>query len=494
MRFLFTLAVLFLVFFAHSHALSSSRFQQVKERAELMDELSIEGPNDNYFFQTPLDHFDRQNTDTFRHRFFVNTTYWDSSQSDAPVFLCVGGEGPPLDPSVLYDSDHCNDMVELAQSLDSGALLVALEHRYYGLSIPDRDLSTENLRYLTTEQALEDVALFITHINQKYEGQGHKWITWGGSYPGMVSAFSRLRFPHLIHGSVSSSSPVQAKINMEGYNDLVANSISLESVGGSQECLDTVANGHKQIGDLLQTSEGREQLSDLFDICGGADSIVSKRDQSVFAGDGVIYIPTQSNDPASTEPLSNIEKICNFLVDETNGNSDMERLAALSKIQNAGRCVDTSFQNVLDFYSNPRNPSRSWLYSTCTEYGFYQTCDEGSSCPYTQGLHTIDQDLEICKEAFGLEPTNVAKNILMTNQEFGGWNMQGSRIIFINGEVDPWRALGVSEPNNDEQGTFYALGASHHAWTHPSKDTDQQSVNEARDYIWNTVTAWLKEE
>jgi hypothetical protein len=281
---------------------------------------------------------------------------------------------------------------------------------------------------------------------------------------------------------------------MEGYNDLVANSMSLESVGGSQQCLDTIVNGHKQIGDKLQTEEGREDLAQLFDICGGADAIVDKRDQSVFAGDGVVYLPVQSNDPASTQPLSNIEKICDFLLDDTNGSDEMQRLASLSKIQNGGRCVDTSFDNVLKFYANPRNPSRSWLYSTCTEYGFYQTCDTGSSCPYTQGLHTIDQDLEICEAAFGLEASNVAKNILMTNQEYGGENSQGTNTLFVSGEVDPWHALSVMEPNNNEQGTFYALGASHHFWTHPSKDSDQQSVVEAREYIWDTVRGWLKQD
>ena len=41
---------------------------------------------------------------------------------------------PPLDGTVLTASVHCNDAVELAPKV--GALLVALEHRYYGTSIP----------------------------------------------------------------------------------------------------------------------------------------------------------------------------------------------------------------------------------------------------------------------------------------------------------------------------------------------------------------------
>ncbi len=53
-------------------------------------------------------------------------------------------------------------MVVLAQR--HRALIVAIEHRYYGLSIPVSDFTTPNLRYLSTYQALEDTALFHAHL------------------------------------------------------------------------------------------------------------------------------------------------------------------------------------------------------------------------------------------------------------------------------------------------------------------------------------------
>lgn len=144
----------------------------------------------------------------------MNTTYWKGPDRDAPVFLCVGGEGPPLDYMVLVSSVHCNDMVELAPK--HGALLVALEHRYYGKSVPKNDFSTENLRYLNSEQALEDIAQFHSVITEKFSlTANNKWVTWGGSYPGMMAALSRLRFPNLIHASISSSSPLQAQVKQD---------------------------------------------------------------------------------------------------------------------------------------------------------------------------------------------------------------------------------------------------------------------------------------
>ena len=42
-------------------------------------------------------------------------------------------------------------------------------------------------------------------------------VTFGGSYPGSLSAWMRLRFPHLVSGSVSSSGPLWAKLDFFEY-------------------------------------------------------------------------------------------------------------------------------------------------------------------------------------------------------------------------------------------------------------------------------------
>ena len=49
-----------------------------------------------------VDHFNWQDSANFQQKYFVDESYW-SRKADAPVFLCVGGEGPPLDP-VIYST------------------------------------------------------------------------------------------------------------------------------------------------------------------------------------------------------------------------------------------------------------------------------------------------------------------------------------------------------------------------------------------------------
>ena len=57
----------------------------------------------------------------------------------------------------------------------------AVEHRYYGESIPTPDLSTSSLQWLSSRQALEDLSLFIVAMNKEYNLTSlNPWVSWGG--------------------------------------------------------------------------------------------------------------------------------------------------------------------------------------------------------------------------------------------------------------------------------------------------------------------------
>lgn len=79
-----------------------------------------------------------------------------------------------------------------------------------------RDLSVKNLVYLSSEQALADLAHFIEMARVKYQiPAAAKWIAFGGSYPGSLAAWARLKYPHLIHGAMSASGPLLAQIDFQ---------------------------------------------------------------------------------------------------------------------------------------------------------------------------------------------------------------------------------------------------------------------------------------
>lgn len=88
---------------------------------------------------------------------------------------------------------------------------------YIELFLRFRDMSSTNLVYLTSEQALADAAGFIVNIQTKYEiPSTAKWIAFGGSYPGSLAAWLRMKYPHLVYAAVSSSGPLLAKIDFPG--------------------------------------------------------------------------------------------------------------------------------------------------------------------------------------------------------------------------------------------------------------------------------------
>ena len=78
-------------------------------------------------------------------------------------------------------------------------MFFTIEHRYYGASQPFKDWSTPNLKNLTAEDALADMADFIddmnTQIIAKWKGTNRKWVTVGGSYAGALSAWFQAAYP-----------------------------------------------------------------------------------------------------------------------------------------------------------------------------------------------------------------------------------------------------------------------------------------------------------
>lgn len=64
-------------------------------------------------------------------------------------------------------------------------------------------------------------------------------------------------------------------------------------------------------------------------------------------------------------------------------------------------------------------------------------------------------------------------------------------MLYVNGEVDPWHANSINQDISKDLPALWVLGASHHAWTHPSAEIDQDSVVNVRTRIVETVKSWL---
>eukprot|EP00944_MAST-04C_sp_MAST-4C-sp1_P015765 g15765.t1 len=164
-------------------------------------------PTTSYFNQT-IDHFSYYTGDsgqslTFQQKYLIYDKFW--KKSTGPILFYFGNEGGIED---FYNNSGA--MFDLAPQFD--ALLVFLEHRYYGVSLPDATLSSEGLRYLTIEQALADTTVFLSNKNTLFgcadDKDACKVVLFGGSYGGMLAAWHRLKFPHVSVGALAASAPV----------------------------------------------------------------------------------------------------------------------------------------------------------------------------------------------------------------------------------------------------------------------------------------------
>ena len=162
-----------------------------------------------YNLSVPIDHFHNEtkyephSDDFFNLRYWLDTTHY---KKGGPVIILHSGE---------FDSDFRLPFLEhgivpiLAEA--TGGVGIVLEHRYYGTSWPTKDATVENLRFLTTDQAIADTAYFSKHV--KIPGLEHLDLTapktphilYGGSYAGGFVAIARKLYPEVFWGAISSS-------------------------------------------------------------------------------------------------------------------------------------------------------------------------------------------------------------------------------------------------------------------------------------------------
>lgn len=209
-------------------------------------------PNASFYNEARADHFDRplsRRPKLWSQRYYVDARFWCGR--GCPIFLYIGGEGPqgPTSPSLF--------MWTLAKR--HRALMLALEHRFYGESRPAADLSLQSLALLTSAQALADLARFMSYIKAfdpsvpdrastpplalQAAPADSRWVTFGGSYPGNLATWLKLKYPGLTAGTVGSSAPVFAQYDFYQYGQVVGAALANPAIGGSPRCAAAVGAG-----------------------------------------------------------------------------------------------------------------------------------------------------------------------------------------------------------------------------------------------------------
>lgn len=127
---------------------------------------------------------------------------------DSPILFYTGNEG-----DIELFAENTGFIWEIAPQLR--ALIIFAEHRYYGKSLPFGNASfdtPEHLGFLSSEQALADYAALLENINPHFAmhlgSRKRAVIAIGGSYGGMLAAWFRMKYPHMVNGALAASAPI----------------------------------------------------------------------------------------------------------------------------------------------------------------------------------------------------------------------------------------------------------------------------------------------
>jgi hypothetical protein len=109
------------------------------------------------WFDQVLDHYDYTGTTTWKQRYWVVDKFFNKTVGPVYLFICGEYTCPGIPAARKW-------IILLAQKTEG--LILVLEHRYYGESMPygNASLLFNNMKLLTVEQALKDLAYFIMTV------------------------------------------------------------------------------------------------------------------------------------------------------------------------------------------------------------------------------------------------------------------------------------------------------------------------------------------
>lgn len=383
-----------------------------------------------YFYDQKLEHFS-DNATTFKQRYFVDSQYAENESS--PVFYIICGEWN------CAGTGSYGYAVNLAKKVK--AHLVALEHRYYGESLPMSTLSSSNLKNLNLESAIEDLAQFQKFMMTEKKLSG-KWIAFGGSYAGTLSAFYRLKHPELVTGSLASSAPVFAKAEFFEYDAHVAKVINRTTCG------DKVREAVALIEQKMASVDGAKEVKALFK----ASDVKLDSDFIYVVADMLAAAVQYGRDKVFCEALINA-------ADPIEGYAK-GGLLALSAL--GATPVEISFQAAEKVETTSDDYFRQWMWQSCREFGWFQVANGTGNGTSRSSQVDLKYHAEVCERLFQTPmAVDGAINALWYANLF---DPSTTKIIFTNGANDPWLTLSVIEGGTDANAEFPLFmmeGAAH---------------------------------
>ncbi|KAF2162460.1 hypothetical protein M409DRAFT_37398 [Zasmidium cellare ATCC 36951] len=416
------------------------------------------------FFTQVLDH-KNPGLGTFRQRYWYDTQYWKGPGS--PVVFLNAGE---VDASG-YTGYCTNETITGLIAQEIGAATIVFEHRYWGESSPFSELTTANLTYLTLENSIQDMIHFAQNVRLPFAWHTNAadvpWILVGGSYPGALAAYTASVAPGTFWAYLASSAPVQVISDFWQYFAPV-------QAGMPTNCSADVAKVIDYMDNVMEHGS-ESQIQDLKNKFGLGE--LQHNDDFMTTLENGPWL-WQANSDLS---ISGFWDWCDYVENSVNASGSslpgpegvglekaLDGYAAWLRSYIPGSCASYGYfqgdenTDCYDSYdaSSPiftdlsvnNTASRQWTWILCNQpFGFWQDgAPEGRPSPVSR-LSTPAYWIRQCGLYFPTGPQGQTYGInkgatqAEVNAYTGGWEITNTtRLVYTNGEFDPWRSGSVS--------------------------------------------------
>ncbi|XP_031836182.1 lysosomal Pro-X carboxypeptidase [Nomia melanderi] len=433
--------------------------------------------------ELPVDHFSFAVEDTFKLRYLINDTWAD--EKDATIFFYTGNEG-----NIETFAQNTGFMWDIASEFK--ALLIFAEHRYYGDSMPYGNKSyndSQHLGYLTSQQALADYVDLIQYLRSTPKYTDSPVIVFGGSYGGMLSAWIRIKYPHIVQGAIAASAPIlqfTGVVTCEAFARIIRSDYKVSH----PNCPINIKKSWSVINNITSSDKGKKWLSDNWKLCEPLKNethVKQLKDylEEIYTNLAMVNYPYEANFLAPL-PAYPVNAVCNHLKNESLEGTDL--LLAINKAINVytnytgkTKCVDLND-------TTPELDALGWPYQACTEM-IMPMCTDGINDMFEPEQWNFNDYAKDCENKYSVKPR---PNLIC--EQYGCTDLSAAtNIVFSNGLLDPWSSGGVLKNLSSSAIAIIIPEGAHHLDLRGKNENDPYSVVLARKYHRFYIKQWIKE-
>ncbi|KAI9150202.1 Cytochrome P450 monooxygenase BOA3 [Paramyrothecium foliicola] len=422
---------------------------------------------------------------TFEQRYWIDLTRYSHG---SPVVFVDGADKPGEEAVRLIEHGIVS---HIADSI--GAAVIVLEQRYYGQSFVTADLSTHHLQLLNTEESVADVAYFAQHFpyNQHRETDtsilptNAPWISYGHWIAGTKGVLLRKYHPEQLWGAIASSAPILAIQNIWQY-------LEATRLRGDPLCIQVITTVVADIDDEIDKAglgpDGEIHMSEPLAHYRELFNLTKEKTVRDFMNQVATPLGLWQR-RSWDERQEDYQAWEYFCANLTQGISlEEEALGLMSNTHKADKVIfhEQAMQNYAKYIQHylavghQRDPSethahalqppidkvqpfgeirrnrtesqrtdlgqvwRLWYWQACTEWGYFSAAEPYPLPAMLSRSLSEFYLIEVCRFAFDF-PDDYRVPVERINKH-GNLTLHAPRLLFVNGEDDPWLDVTAHAP------------------------------------------------